>query len=847
MSVSISGILLDPYGQPARFAEVKFITWQGANDVLTTSNSVFKTSEDGAYAFSVEFGTFTVQVRYNQSNGKFQTISQKTIVNSATVASTLGELLLFNEPLTPPEIAYVEQLVAEAEGYRDESLTYRNETKGFRDESEAFADNAEQSAIDAANSAASIVGVPLNGGVWAAGQTFDFYNQYMIYNGTPLAPLTSTTLPYGPVGATPDFAFVGPYPLNDHGKLSNLDAAGSHDAIYSRVFTSIDDCASYTGVEVGKSYLVVSVDGIQTFKATSGLTANGYNVIDTSTIPIQIQRVEVDKNPSTTSFGAGFGRTMIQRINGGVDDVYMLVQGDSTGDSTIEWPYLSAVRLSQLYPKYSVRFLFWNDLIKAYDPPIDISVGTGTQTIFVYNCSRSGGSIPINTGDRHDAVYAGQVFDLIVMNYGHNNQIGNGGISPSIRRNNLLYRNIEVISQVIQDQPQAEIALTLQNNDNDFPEFTIDQCEAVDRTARLLGCSTIDVRSVFLWKRDFKPPFNDWYNDGVHPNLVGSTVWADIFVDGLLNPSKQQLTTINPLADQVDNIYDPFIRYWDESTSKPFFIETGSPQGSPLVSKNGTIFQTFGSSLQLSTNTGTKSWIEFDAQDFLLSGKHESGINFGAWVYVPAATLDARAGQVQIALSNGALLGSEYIDTEVRDRWHLRTVHVPRHYVDAGLATSLKLIVNSSYTNGEVVYIDRVSVNDGLLPTQPKNVGRYSPNYYYGGDVGFLNGTIGTASIAYQVSVTTDGSPASVFYINYSGVEAGRQLSFKWVNAHGVTGVISARSQLGGIGKSLAAKNIEDVSAELSWVPTSQSGSIRVESPSGQGTFSIISMSITAE
>ncbi len=120
MSVSISGILLDPYGQPARFAEIKFITWQGAGDVLTTSNSVFKTSEDGVYAFSVEFGTFTVQVRYSQSNGKFQTIKQKVIVNSATVASTLGALLLFNEPLTPPEIAYVEQLTVECESYRDD-------------------------------------------------------------------------------------------------------------------------------------------------------------------------------------------------------------------------------------------------------------------------------------------------------------------------------------------------------------------------------------------------------------------------------------------------------------------------------------------------------------------------------------------------------------------------------------------------------------------------------------------------------------------------------------------------------------------------------------------------------
>ena len=631
--------------------------------------------------------------------------------------------------------------------------------------------------------------------------------------------------------------------IGDHQKLTNLNGNG-HNSIYAREFDSISDMTSYTEHILGNKSIVAGANGYGIYSCVTGETPNGYNIIDLGYDSLQLKRIEKYQDPSTQGFGTGFGRTMIQRINGGVDDVYMLVQGDSTGDSVIEWPYLTALRLAAAYPKHSVRFLFWNDTLKAYDAPIDVSVGTGPQTIFIYNCSRSGGSIPINTGDRHDAVYAGQVFDLIIMNYGHNNQIGNGAISPTIRRNNLLYRNIEVISQVIQDQPQAEITLTLQNNDNDFPEFTIDQCEAVDRTARLLGCSTIDVRSVFLWKRDFKPPFNDWYNDGVHPNEIGSNVWADIVMNGLLNPNKQQLTTINPLANQVDNIYDGFGRYWNEDTGLPYFIEAGAAQGSPLIAKNGTIFQTFGSSIQLSTSTGTKAWIEYDATDFLLSGKHESGLTFGAWVYVPAATLDARAGQVQISLSNGSLLGSEYIDTEVRDRWHLRTVHVPRHYIDAGLATSLKLIVNSSYTNGEIVYIDRVSVNSGLLPTQPANVGKYAPDYYYGGNVGFLNGTAGTASVARQVSITADGTPASVFYINLSGLDVGKTLTFSWVNAHGVNGVISVRDLPNGVGNSLAARNIEDASPSLSWVVTKSTGSIRVEAPAGQGTFSIISMSI---
>ncbi len=54
-------------------------------------------------------------------------------------------------------------------------------------------------------------GVPLNGGVWAAGQTFTSYNQFMIFNDIPYRPLTSTTLPYGPTGASPDPSLVGPY------------------------------------------------------------------------------------------------------------------------------------------------------------------------------------------------------------------------------------------------------------------------------------------------------------------------------------------------------------------------------------------------------------------------------------------------------------------------------------------------------------------------------------------------------------------------------------------------------------------------------------------------------------
>jgi lysophospholipase L1-like esterase len=48
---------------------------------------------------------------------------------------------------------------------------------------------------------------PVNGGVWSNGEQFNYYNEYMVYNGQAYKPNLSTALPYT-IGATPDFEFV---------------------------------------------------------------------------------------------------------------------------------------------------------------------------------------------------------------------------------------------------------------------------------------------------------------------------------------------------------------------------------------------------------------------------------------------------------------------------------------------------------------------------------------------------------------------------------------------------------------------------------------------------------------
>ena len=155
---------------------------------------------------------------------------------------------------------------------------------------EEAAEVAEEAARIAIASAEGATGVPLNGGVWAAGQTFTAYNQYMIHNGIPYAALATTTLPYGPVGTTPDNAFVGVYPINDHNELSNLNEGSGHDAIYRRGVTTAVALASTTASVGDTVYL--SDRGNGKFNYVTGAVANGFDVLDHDTLPIQLQLID---------------------------------------------------------------------------------------------------------------------------------------------------------------------------------------------------------------------------------------------------------------------------------------------------------------------------------------------------------------------------------------------------------------------------------------------------------------------------------------------------------------------------------------------------------------------------
>lgn len=118
--------------------------------------------------------------------------------------------------------------------------------------------------------------VPVNGGVWASGQEFNFYNEYMIYDGEAYSPLPATVLPYT-VGATPDLGFVYQIKLNSLQALSGLTEPSDLDQVHRRVTTV---AAVEAGNFTAGAKLELSDRAGAKFNVVDGGTPNGYDAID---------------------------------------------------------------------------------------------------------------------------------------------------------------------------------------------------------------------------------------------------------------------------------------------------------------------------------------------------------------------------------------------------------------------------------------------------------------------------------------------------------------------------------------------------------------------------------------
>lgn len=238
------------------------------------------------------------------------------------------------------------------------------------------------------------------------------------------------------------------------------------------------------------------------------------------------------------------------KLNVGEADASLLIVGDSTGDSNVEWVYLFTQYLADSYPEYSVEYFLWDDTDEDYDTPESIQTGTGSYTLRVYNCSISG-SAPFHVmGTKFQKAILDIVEpDLVIWSHGHN-VFGMGefvmGFEP-----------------VREAWPSAAHVAILQNPRLDS-EFQAERVAQIKALASAYGdMALIDVYSAF--NAAGRPP--EWYSDNTHPNGTGQAVWlevvkkafdkaggtADVEVNGRFFSRTEESLVSNPLFSNFES------------------------------------------------------------------------------------------------------------------------------------------------------------------------------------------------------------------------------------------------------------------------------------------------------
>lgn len=176
--------------------------------------------------------------------------------------------------------------------------------------------------------------VQVNGGVWASGQEFNLYNEYMIYNGEAYSPLPATVLPYA-IGATPDLGFVYQIELNDAGSISFNGSTVEDQLDSSKIYANTIDEMNNLGASFKVDGKAVSVKGRDFI----------YNAALSKFIPDGYYQQETISNTNTIDVIMVYGQSNARGYAGNTDGAPLIYT-----DKVKVWNGTTAVNLTSYTP-----------------------------------------------------------------------------------------------------------------------------------------------------------------------------------------------------------------------------------------------------------------------------------------------------------------------------------------------------------------------------------------------------------------------------------------------------------------------------------------------------------------
>ena len=390
---------------------------------------------------------------------------------------------------------------------------------------------------------------------------------------------------------------------------------------------------------------------------------------------------------------------LIGKLELGTEDCTVLINGDSTGNSSIEWVYRLAEWYAIQYPAYTVDYYSWNADTNDWYPVIEMQEGTGTKKLTVWNASISGSKPDFIAGAFwQKAVLEVTKADLVILNHGHNMM---NSFSAETTESQRTPQFLEATMSLLKAHAGAGMLLVAQN-----PRRDDDGMEVVRRAthdaASIGGYDVADVYSKFI---DLGKS-TDLYIDNVHPSVAGTNLFLQAVQEQHL--SGRHRPAVSSLESAGNNILlnGNFAAFSGAIPDNWTGVQA-------TASKNTTQYENpTGYSVTLVTSTaGQACRIQQDMTSKTLSRLRGGWVTLAVRVYRPSGQPNT-AGRIGLISTSGSSNNSTQSSGGI-DGWKWVTL---THKV-AVTDTYLRVIMYAdSGTAGGTAHFDRAILVEGRLP-----------------------------------------------------------------------------------------------------------------------------------
>ncbi|QXO10465.1 hypothetical protein [Klebsiella phage vB_KoxP_ZX8] len=474
---------------------------------------------------------------------------------------------------------------------------------------------------------------------------------------------------------------------------------------------------------------------------------------------------------------------MWQKVRSAMDDVYIVIMGDSTGNETFEWVYQWATHLSQTVKTHSIRYRLWVDG-SGWQGEERMSTGTTERSIFIDNVSVPGSTERYFQGSATSNIFnSGRVYDLVLLNYGHNE----GTSVPSIT---ISAGFTEAIFACRQINPMAPIIVTAQNPRRDFPDHSARAVACWADIAGVNGLGVIDVYSAFI---KLGSP-SELYIDMIHPNAEGHKVWLEVVKKALSDtPSYQFDKVAEPYSGplRMNLIPNPAFVTW--GVNVPALWEANAVD----VTRDLARRESFAYSVKVTCTDVNSPLLYVDLSDTLTASRGQ-WVTFAARVWRPSG-ISTNAGRLQIRGSGMNTVTSRSKANEAENGWMWAVCHA---FVPKG-TTSLQARFLGGTVVGDSFNVDRVWFGIGKVPSDIDFMGQPAvtlADYYQAENVGVPVGYDTQVSVDGNHIVATPVASKARFFININYLTPGQTYRVTWSKASPADGYAYARSSGGGLG-----------------------------------------------